>query len=498
MKRIMVVLSLCMTLLMFSQAFSTNGTYLNGFSPLTVGRGGLSYGFFDSPSLMMNNPAALAFMPRSMMEANFSVLMPKLHFQNALNDKDGNSQTFPLFNLSYVHQSQNSSWLWGVGVFTQGGMGADFKLKHALFAEEQEYHSQFGVLEVGPSVVYRGGDDISVGASVHLLYGTMEMWMPFSLNPMMMTGLAAPGVTFGQMFAAPPASGGLGYNEVTAFAEMKSMAGFGVNANISAQYRVNDKLTIGAGFTSQSTLKLRNGSAMMDMTEQFNDAFNRMVYGALMQMGIDPGAATPDQIALAQQAVAQQLGQMGIDLQAGMVANYTVETDLKMPAKMGIGFSYRPSSRFVFGADLEYVFWSVAFDKMPLKMTGGTNSNINAMMGSSDIAIDFPLRWEDTYVIKIGAEFKMSEALTGRLGLVHGKNPVPSETLFPVFPAIVEHHVTAGLSWYLSPRLGLHFAYELALNKSQTVDKSIIASEYDGSTSELMEHLFYLSLTVGF
>lgn len=504
MKKMYLILTLFSLLFIISQAGATNGTYLNGFSPFTIGRGGLSYGFYDSPILMMNNPAAVAFLPSSTIEANFSVLMPKLHFTNSLNDKDGESQTFPMFDLAYVHHSANANWDWGFGVFTQGGMGSDFKLAHQLFKDQQgqyvdqEYHSQFGVLEIGPSFVFRGGDHISLGASLHLLYGMMDMWMPYSLSPFMMVGQAMPGITFGQMFGGPATSGGLEYTEVTAFAEMKELKGFAYNGTISMQYKVNDRLTVGTAFTSGSTLKLRNGSALMDMTAQFNDAFNRMVAGALMQMGVDPNNATQQELQMAQQGVQAQLEAMGIDLTKGMVAHYDVETDLKLPAKVGVGFSYRASEMFTFGADLEYIAWSTAFDKMPLKFSNGDNPNVNKMMGASEFDIDFPLQWKDTYVLKLGTEMRFSPKFTGRLGFVHGKNPVPDQTVFPVFPAIVENHLTAGFTANLSEKIAFSGAYELALNKAQTTSESIVAREYVGSTSELMEHLYYVSILFRF
>ncbi|MEJ2636653.1 MAG: hypothetical protein P8184_15335 [Calditrichia bacterium] len=277
MKKISVVLVLVSVLLMISQSFSTNGTYLNGFSAISIGRGGLSYGFYDSPILIMRDPAAISFMPTSL-EGNFSLLIPGLHFKNALNDKEGETKYFPMGDLVFVNRYQDSNWNWGFGVFTQGGMGADFKLKNSLFRDQngnyilQDYHSKFGVIEAGPSISFKGGENISIGASVHLLYGQMEMKMPYSLSPSVMMGVAMPGLTFGQLFGSPMSQGGLGYTEVTAYADMRDVNGFGVSGTVSAQYKVSGRVTVGAGFTSNSSLKLRDGTATMDMTAQFNDA----------------------------------------------------------------------------------------------------------------------------------------------------------------------------------------------------------------------------------
>jgi hypothetical protein len=68
--------------------------------------------------------------------------------------------------------------------------------------------------------------------------------------------------------------------------------------------------------------------------------------------------------------------------------------------------------------------------------------------------------------------------------------------VFPVFPAIVENHVMAGASYKLSDVFSVNAAYELALNKSQTASSpSMLASEYNGSVSQLSENVFHVSVT---
>ena len=43
-------------------AFATNGTRVVGFNAKTIGRGGTTIGLFDSPVLMMTNPAGISFL----------------------------------------------------------------------------------------------------------------------------------------------------------------------------------------------------------------------------------------------------------------------------------------------------------------------------------------------------------------------------------------------------------------------------------------------------
>ncbi|MBK7868866.1 MAG: hypothetical protein IPJ75_18745, partial [Ignavibacteriales bacterium] len=103
----------------------------------------------------------------------------------------------------------NNPFNWGVGFFTNGGMGADLTLKHALYRNQdgsynlQKYHSMLASMQGGLTAAYKFSPKFSVGVSLHMVYSMLEFSMPYSLNPSIMKGFAMPGMTFGQMFAAP-------------------------------------------------------------------------------------------------------------------------------------------------------------------------------------------------------------------------------------------------------------------------------------------------------
>jgi len=488
MKRLFV---LAVSVLMATSAYATHGTRMVGYNAKTIGRGGTSIGLFDSPSMMMTNPAGLSFMHGSVLDANFSLMVPTLRFTNGLNDADGKTNYFPLPGLAYSNSSEHSPFSWGVGAFTQGGMGADFSLSHPLFgATKQEYHSKLAVMQGGVSAAYEVTPEFSVGLSAHAMYGMMEFTMPYSLSPSVMQGTAQPGMTFGQMFAAPPAAGGFGYTEVTAAAIMKDLTALGFSGKIGLAYRLDEKISFGIAYTLPTTLNFKNGKAKMDMTAQLNDAFGKAVQGYMAQ---NP-AATPVQ---AQAAVMAQFGGMGIDLAKGVVAEYDLEATLKIPQSIGLGVAYAAAKDLRLAVEAEWVNWKNAFDGMSLSLSNGANPNINTMMGNAGrFSINFPMSWKDSYCFRVGGEYDVTPLLTVRAGYAYGSNPVPETTVFPVFPAIVENHITAGLSYAISQPLVIHAAYELALNNKQTASgQSAVAREYNNSTSQLGENIFHISLT---
>jgi long-chain fatty acid transport protein len=496
-QRILFSLVLCLTLV--GMAFATHGTRMVGFNTRAVGRGGTNIGIFDNTALMMTNPAGMSFLSSSTIDANFSLMIPSTHFTNTINSNiEGKTNYFPLPGLSYVHRDAESAFTWGIGAFTQGGMGSDFTLNQNLFRTQagafvpQEYHSKLAVMQGGPSVAYKFTDRLSVGVSAHLVFSTLEFKMPYSLSPSVMKGVVNPqtGMTFGDMFSAPPAQGGFGYSEVTAAAAMNSLTAFGFGGKIGLAYAASENLTFGLSYSSPSTLKYKSGTATMDMTAQLNDAFGRAMQGYLQQ---NP-AATQQQ---AQAAVMQQFTQLGIDLSKGVVADYGLEVALTLPQSIGFGVAYQAAKTLRFAVDAEWVNWKSAFDKMSLSLSNGTNPNINRMLGNSgSFSIDFPMDWKDAMTFRVGTEYDVHPDWTLRAGYAFGSNPVPATTVFPVFPAIVENHLMLGASFKVSEPFAVHAAYELALNKKENAAaSSAVAQEFNNSVSELSENILHVSVS---
>lgn len=477
-------------------AFATNGTRMIGFDVKAIGRGGTSIGFFDNASLMFSNPAGISFLNESRLDGNFSLMVPGLNFTNGLNNAKGETNYFPVINAGYVKRSE-SDFTWGVGAFTQGGMGADFNLNHNLFRDQsgnfvqQEYHSKLAVMQGGLSASYKLSGKLSIGASAHAVYSMLDFRMPYSLLPSIMKGVADPrnGMTFGQMFAAPPQVGGFGYTEVTAAAAMNDLTAFGFNGKAGIAWNPNENVTLGINYTSPSSLTYKNGKAKMDMTAQFNDAFGKAMQGVMQQ---NPTWTQQE----AQQAVMGMFGQMGIDVTQGVAADYDLEAKLTFPQSIGFGGMVKLSDKARLGFDFEWINWENAFDNMTITLKNGSSTNINTMLGSNSVTVEFPMLWEDSYNVRIGLEGDVSDAVTLRLGGAFGSNPVPNASVFPVFPAVVENHFTAGLSYALSPTFAVSAAYEHAFNLAQiSTTPNIVAQEYSGSTSELNENIFHLSFS---
>jgi long-chain fatty acid transport protein len=499
-----------------SSLYAQNGTIPVGYNARSFGRGGTSIGVFDNPGLMMSNPAGLSFLNEQVFDINAIVMLPAPTFKNykknangtptttVLNDATGYKDPFVLPSAAYVHKFKDSKFTLGLGFFTVGGMGAEFDLNHELFVtrdattgaitgyEQQKYRSRYAVMQGGLTGAYKITDKFSIGVSAHLVYSTIGFTNPFSLSPTVMKGMTPLGITFGQMFSMSPSLGGLGYSEVTSGAEMKDLKAFSFNGRIGLAYKFSDKFTAGLNFSSPVPLNFKNGTANMNMGAQFTDAFERVDYGYTSN-GL-PRAAAMD-------SATRKFTQLGLDLTKGYSTTYDITNDFEVPMSLGFGCMISPKENFRLALDVEWINWTKSAKSMKLTLTNGQNYNINKVLGQGGagqdpLIVDFPLNWTDAVLVKIGGEYDFSKTFTLRLGYAYGNNPIPATTINPIVPANLVHHFTAGSSFYLTKRALINLGLEYGLKNNQVSDTpNLVASEFNGSTTGLLNLLGHISVT---
>ena len=508
--KLVAVVSLLLFLMVVQNSFATNGMNMIGYGARMSGMGGASHGLKNDTNLMNTNPAGIVSIKGLRIDTSLGLLMPSVHFKNNLNDLDADSNIFPLPSIGFVKRLDDSPFAFGVGLYAQGGMGATYpNVKHTIFRSydmnpftqdsfvEQEYHSNIAYLKLSPTVAYQVLPELSVGLSLNVRYAMLEMKMPYSLLPAAMTG-AVPGgngMTFGDMFGAPMTQGGLGYDEVTAYTDMgDGVTAAGYGAKLGVHYQPTDKWTFGASYTTKSTLDF-SGDVIMDMNSQFGDAYEKMVMGAIQQTATDPNNPTSEELQNAQLGTNQQLTGMGIDLSQGMQSDYDVDIEFSWPREFGVGTAFQATDKLVIAADLSWINWKDSMEKFVMKVTGGNNPNINAMMGTPDgkMTLEMPLEWDNQISLALGAEYSIMSQLDIRAGYNYAPNPVPERTIIPIFPAVVENHLTLGLGYNINDSLRIDGAYELALSKELKSTDSKIANEYDNHASKLGENILHFT-----
>ncbi|HET9595560.1 MAG TPA: outer membrane protein transport protein [Anaeromyxobacteraceae bacterium] len=105
---------------------------------------------------------------------------------------------------------------------------------------------------------------------------------------------------------------------------------------------------------------------------------------------------------------------------------------------------------------------TLAFDAQFIRWTESNGLNLPAY--NSDLsqtgAMPFNLNWSDQWVFKVGAQLRATKTLALRAGYNYGKMPLDSSRAFEniAFPAVAEHHVTAGIGYDVTSRVSIAVA----------------------------------------
>ena len=110
--------------------------------------------------------------------------------------------------------------------------------------------------------------------------------------------------------------------------------------------------------------------------------------------------------------------------------------------------------------------------------------------------------WDNQNIVKAGATWGVSEALTLRGGISYGNSPIDEDTAFgnALFPAIMETHLACGAS-YAWEKWAAHIAYIHALENDMTAngnDAGPLAPIANGTTISMYQDSLSAGLTYRF
>jgi long-chain fatty acid transport protein len=143
-----------------------------------------------------------------------------------------------------------------------------------------------------------------------------------------------------------------------------------------------------------------------------------------------------------------------------------------LPQSVVIGYSFKPSEKWTFNFDLEWMDWSsVKHDAINwLDETDATRLSI--LNGGNPEARD----WKSAFSQAIGVEYAASERLRLRGGYYHHKTPIPQSTFHANLPDADSHGFTSGLGYDLTPKVTIDLAYSALVYEARKVDSDINAA----------------------
>jgi len=216
--------------------------------------------------------------------------------------------------------------------------------------------------------------------------------------------------------------------------DLDGVTGSGLAGRVGVHWRSPDaRWSFGATYTSETDLDLDGGDLTLDL------GFARVRYDAEV-----PGFAWPQE------------------------------------AEAGLAWQATPA--VLVAADLRWIGWSSTATRLAVL---GSNPSVPVPLASPRAAFD--LSWDDQVVLAVGAEMRVSPRHVLRVGLNRGASPVPDATVSPLFPAIVEDHLTLGWG-FAGARTRLDVAFEHSFARSQVNSDPNPATNPFGPGTRVVAH----------
>ncbi len=445
-----------------SSAWATNGMLMEGYGPESTAMGGTSMAFDNGAAAMVNNPATIGLLKdgASRVDVSMGFLQPDVSATvptpqgKVAADSSGDLYLMPA--AGWV--SRKGQLGYGVGVFSQGGMGTEYSKTSPLMGARSEVGVGAFLLPVSFTV----DDQLSIGGTLQYVWGGMDLIMGMPLTGP--GGAVLPGTFYDFMPGAPNALGsasgslvqGLGgalqqnpppagssavfnFSNNDDFSGKTSGAGF--SARLGFVYQVSPELSIGGAYQAKTAMDDWDGKGTMSIVDQTGAVVNNM----------------------------------------SMPGTFTVK-DFQFPASFTLGLAYR-MDKWLLAADVTQIDWSGVMKdfKLNFKVDGNVPG-----FGGAETDIVMKQDWDDQTVIKLGAAFTVNDQLTVRGGLNFANNPVPDKYLNALFPAIIENHVTMGATYKFNDAHSIAGSLVFAPEVDQTNNQTQVASSHSQTNIQVM------------
>lgn len=416
------------TALVFSgSAYATNGMLMEGYGAESTAMGGASMAFDNGTAAMVNNPATLSFMAEgtSRFDLNLGNLRPDV--DTTVTMPDGSKASAASSGDSYIMPAVG--WVtrrdvlsYGVGVFSQGGMGTDYADNSPL----QGARSEIGVGALLAPVSMQVNDKLNIGGTFQYVWGGMDLIMGMPIGSIaspqagtfvdFMPDTMVPGATNSLGSASGGLLQGLGpmvpsldpnASAVFKFSNSDDFSGkakgAGLSGKIGFTYQISPQLTVGGAYQLETSMDDWEGDGTMNIVNpDGNSAF--------------PGGAIPGEFII---------------------------KDFQFPSTISFGMAYR-TGPWLLAGDVSQINWSDVMDEfnMTFRVDGAVPGFAN-----QEVDVTMLQEWDDQTVVKLGAAYQVNEQLVVRGGANLASNPIPDKYMNPLFPAIIENHYTLGATY---------------------------------------------------
>ena len=292
----------------------------------------------------------------------------------------------------------------------------------------------FGASYFVPSVEYKatgmGGSVINDGATIDSDRGGSPVpafGLIIPISEKFRFGIGAYGVAGMGVDYPVNLYGGVTY---TSYSQMRFAPGL--------SYKINNMISVGAVVNVMyATMEFNAGGP----SQQPHMGASSFGYGATVGVLVKP-------IDMIQIGIAYETKSIFQDFEFNTAAGRD-EIEFNQPQAATIGLGIKPVKNLLIGFDVQWIDWSD---------TNGSNLPKYTTKASST-TMDWNMDWSDQFVYKVGVQYTPHPILVLRAGYNYGKMPLNSDRAFEniAFPAVSEHHITAGIGVNLTKQLTLNF-----------------------------------------
>ncbi len=232
--------------------------------------------------------------------------------------------------------------------------------------------------------------------------------------------------------------------------------------NPSVGYKIDDEFSVGLG-VSLVYVSVSNKATGTDV-EGTGTGFNLNIGGTYKPMeGLCIGLSyrIPTEVEVSGDATIPFIGKT------------TGKAKIPMPGNLQLGVSYQVMPELLVEGDVQYVQWS-AYKGIDITLGNGMVLNDNA-------------KWDDTPILRAGAEYKLDEEITLRAGLILDLSPQPPSMTTLMLPDSYRQDISIGGSYKVDENLSVHAAYMLVLFGERDAKASTQAPGVYNTTAHVLD-----------
>lgn len=234
-----------------------------------------------------------------------------------------------------------------------------------------------------------------------------------------------------------------------------------INLNPSVAYKVNDKLSLGAGINFAKA-KVEFMQAIPTVSPDGYGTLKGDATGWGFNLGLMYQLTDATRVGLSYRS------KIKFDLEGQQITttgtDRAIKADLEVPDTASLAFHHQANKKLAILGDFTWTGWSSLQALSPLV----------AADGSRAVA---PLRYnfKDTYRVGLGATYQLDEKWQLRAGTAFDKNPIPNdESRTMTVPDGDRIWLSLGARWKLSPKTSLDFGYAHVFVKDESTARAVM------------------------